>query len=86
MHSKLLKLSFSLPLCVFKENINPFGIGIIKIYLYDSPALKKEHSAVLLICIKLPHGFKTFGLSIFEWLLKTGFTVTFCWRMQTNSP
>ena len=34
-----------------------------------------EHSAVLLSCIRLPHGFKTFVLSIFEWLLKTGFTV-----------
>ena len=36
---------------------------------------KGEHSAVLLTCIKIPHGFKTFVLSIFEWPLKTGFTV-----------
>ena len=28
-----------------------------------------EHSAVLLTCIKLPHSFKTFVWSIFEWLL-----------------
>ena len=34
-----------------------------------------EHSVVLLTCIALPHGFKTFVLSIFEWPLKTGFTV-----------
>ena len=34
-----------------------------------------EHSALLLTCIKLPHGFKTIVLSIFEWPLKTGFTV-----------
>ena len=34
-----------------------------------------EHSAVPLFCIKLPHGFKTFVLSIFVWPLKTGFTV-----------
>ena len=34
-----------------------------------------EHTAVLMTCTKLPHGFKTFILSIFEWLLKTGFTV-----------
>ena len=27
---------------------------------------------------KVPHGFKTFVLSIFEWLFKTGFTVVFC--------
>ena len=34
-----------------------------------------EHSAVLLTCIMLPHGLKTFVLSIFEGQLKTGFTV-----------
>ena len=34
-----------------------------------------EHSAVLLTCIKIPNGFQTFVLSIFEWPLKTGFTV-----------
>ena len=28
-----------------------------------------EHSAVQLTCIKIPHGFLTFVLSIFEWLL-----------------
>ena len=37
--------------------------------------IQKEHSAILSTCIKLPHGFKTFVLSIFEWPLKTGFTV-----------
>ena len=37
--------------------------------------LQREHSAILSTCIKLPHGFKTFVLSFFEWLLKTGFTV-----------
>ena len=35
----------------------------------------REHSAILLTCIQLPSGFKTFVLSIFEWPLKTGFTV-----------
>ena len=34
-----------------------------------------EHSAILSTCIKLPFVFKTFVLSIFEWRLKTGFTV-----------
>ena len=34
-----------------------------------------EHFSVFLTCIKLPHGFKTFVLSIFEWLFKTGFTI-----------
>ena len=38
-----------------------------------------EHSAVLLTCIKVPHGFKTFVLSVFEWPLKTGFNVL-CWN------
>ena len=33
-----------------------------------------EHSAILLTCTKLPPVFKTFVLSIFECLLKTGFT------------
>ena len=34
-----------------------------------------EHSAVLLASIKLPHGCKTFVFCIFEWPLKTGFTI-----------
>ena len=37
--------------------------------------LQGEHSAILLTFIKLPFSFKTFGLSIFKWPLKTGFTV-----------
>ena len=35
----------------------------------------RELSAILSTSIKLPSVFKTFVLSIFEWLLKTGFTV-----------
>ena len=34
-----------------------------------------EHSAILSTFIKLPFANMTFVLSIFEWLLKTGFTV-----------
>ena len=37
--------------------------------------LPLEHSAILLTFIKLPFVIKTFVLSIFEWPLKTGFTV-----------
>ena len=37
--------------------------------------LKGEHSAILSSFIKLPFVFKTLNLSIFEWLLKTDFTV-----------
>ena len=37
--------------------------------------LQREHSAILLNFIGLPFVFKAFVLSIFEWLLKTGFTV-----------
>ena len=35
----------------------------------------REHSAILSTFIKLPFVFKTYDLSIFEWLLKTHFTV-----------
>ena len=35
----------------------------------------REHSAILSTCINLPYVFKTFDLSVFEWPLKTGFTV-----------
>ena len=38
--------------------------------------LQWEHSAILLTFIKLPFAIKIFVLSIFEWLLKTGFTVS----------
>ena len=37
--------------------------------------LQGEHSAILLTCIKLHFVSKIFALSIFEWPLKTGFTV-----------
>ena len=37
--------------------------------------LQWEHSAILLTFIKLPFVIKTFVLSIFDWPLKTGFTV-----------
>ena len=37
--------------------------------------LQGEHSAILLTCIKLQFVIKIFVLSIFEWLLKTGFAV-----------
>ena len=37
--------------------------------------LQSEHSAILLICIKLPFVINTFVLSTFEWPFYTGFTV-----------
>ena len=37
--------------------------------------LQVEHSAILLTCITLPFTIKIFVLSIFEWPLKTEFTV-----------
>ena len=37
--------------------------------------LPLEHSAILLIFIMLPFVIKIFVLSIFEWSLKTAFTV-----------
>ena len=38
--------------------------------------LQEEHCAILLTFIKLPFSIKTFVLYIFEWPLKTGFTVS----------
>ena len=38
----------------------------------------REHSTILSTFIKLPFAIKTFVLSIFEWPLKTGFTVDTC--------
>ena len=37
--------------------------------------LHEEHSAILSTFIKLPFAIRIFVWSIFEWLLKTGFTV-----------
>ena len=49
--------------------------------MQNAPA---EHSAVLLTCIKLIHGFKTYVLYIVEWPLKTGFTVLLFFDLQGN--
>ena len=38
--------------------------------------LQRKHSAILSTFIKLPFVIKIFVLSIFEWPLKTGFTVS----------
>ena len=43
-----------------------------------------EHSAILSSCIKLPSVFDIFILSIFEWPLKTGFTV-FCLKVKVKA-
>ena len=43
--------------------------------LLESILHPREHSAILLTFIKLPFVIKTFVLSIFEWMLKTVFTV-----------
>ena len=37
--------------------------------------MQGEHSVILLTFIKLPFVIKIFVLSIFDWPLKTGFTV-----------
>ena len=44
-----------------------------------------EHSAILLTFIKLPFIIKTFVLSIFEWLLKTGFIVVVKSNVSLNT-
>ena len=44
--------------------------------------LPLQHSAILLTFIKLIFAIKTYVFSIFEWPLKTGFTVLFLvWKM-----
>ena len=45
--------------------------------LKDPKQHKCQFPEILSTFIKLPFVFKTFGLSIFEWPLKTGFTVHF---------
>ena len=37
--------------------------------------LQREHSAILLTCIKLPFVIMTFVLSVFEWPFCTGFII-----------
>ena len=44
---------------------------------YFWPSLSYKHSAILLAFIKLPLVIKIFILSVFEWPLRTGFTVLF---------
>ena len=57
---KKIKIWFSKPIIAFAE------------ILQNAP---REHSAILSTFIKLPFAIKTFVLSVFEWPLKTGFTV-----------
>ena len=45
--------------------------------------LQGEHSAILSTFIKLPYVIKIFVLSIFEWPLKTGFTV--CTKLSSGT-
>ena len=45
-------------------------------YIAESP---REHSAIISTFIKLPFVIKIFVLSIFEWPLKTGFTMQNLW-------
>ena len=44
---------------------------------------KGGHSAILSICIKLPNNLAPFIMSIFEWPLKAGFTVTSIFLKKT---
>ena len=46
-----------------------------KLFFVDQLLLNGEHSVILLTFNKLPFVIKIFVLSIFEWPLKTGFTV-----------
>ena len=51
----------------------------------------REHSAILSALIKLPFVFKSFVLSIFEWLLRTGFewavkALVRLWKADLSKP
>ena len=46
--------------------------------------LQGEHSAILLICIKLPFVIKIFVLYFFEWPLYTGFTIYRCEQQRRS--
>ena len=56
------------PKLVFKTDCHLMQVKVLQ----NAP---REHFAILSTFIKLPIVFKTFVLSIFKWLFKTGFTV-----------
>ena len=57
---------------VFKTDFRLMQVKVLQ----NAP---REHSSILSTFLKLPFAFKTSVLSIFEWLLKTGFTVFKFW-------
>ena len=66
----------------FINTVKPVLSGLLKRrpkigfqYQLSLNAGQGEHSAILSTFIKLPLSIKTFVLSVFKWLLKTGFTV-----------
>ena len=59
------------PKIVFQDRLS---LNAVQQYGYCR-MLQGEHSAILSTCIKLPSVIKIFVLSIFEWPLKTSFTV-----------
>ena len=63
------------PKIVFKTNYRLMKVKSIAECSKGSILQYLEHSAILLTFIKLPFVIKVFVLSIFEWQLKTGFTI-----------
>ena len=53
--------------------------------LMQVKSFAREHSAILSTIIKLPFVFKTYVISIFEWPLKIGFTVSYFQNSMSSS-
>ena len=62
------------PKIVFQDQLS-LNAGSLNAGQMYCRMLKEEHSAILLTFIKLPFVIKSFVLFIFEWPLKTDFTV-----------
>ena len=64
-----------------KATVNVSKMATLKKSVSRPIILLDEYSAILLTFIKLPFAIKIFVLSIFEWALKTGFTVHAGWSI-----
>ena len=58
-----------------KRPLKKDKIKVLSGSLIEVESIAHEHSAILLTCIKQLQVLKTYILSSFEWLLKTGLTV-----------
>ena len=59
-------------LVFFRWIITECRLNVLQNAPFGAFCSTKEHSAVLLTCIKVPHGFWTFSFVDFQWLLLQG--------------